>query len=101
MALSSTSETPYSYIAKATTHNLSPTHFHYHLLTMFSSTNVYLLSTNKKCSAAYPSTKKTPHTTPSPATSLHNANTSKPKLLRIALPGTSMLRPYFLSTRDK
>lgn len=63
--------------------------------------SAHLLSTSKKCNAANPSTKNAPDTIPSPATSRHSANTLKPKLLKIALPGTSMLRPYFLSMRDK
>lgn len=62
---------------------------------------VYLVSTNKKCIAAYPSTKKTPQKTARPITSFHRASTSNPKLERMADPGTSMLRPYFLSTRER
>ena len=61
----------------------------------------HLVSTNKKCIAAYPSTKNTPQNTANPTTSFHRASTSNPKEDRIAEPGTSMFRPYFLSTRER
>jgi hypothetical protein len=59
----------------------------------------YLFSTSKKCIAAYASTINAPQYTPSPIQSFHSAWTSKPKLLRIAEPGTSMSRPYLWSMR--
>lgn len=61
----------------------------------------HLRSTSRKCIARYPSTKNTPQTTASPMTSCHNARTLKPKLDKIAEPGTSRSRPYLLSMSDK
>lgn len=60
----------------------------------------YRLSTNTKCMAAYPSTKKMPHQTASPTASDHSARLLNPNELRMAEPGTSMSRPYFLSTNE-
>lgn len=61
----------------------------------------YLLSTNTKWIPAYPSTKKAAQNTAKPTASFHNSNTWKPKELRIVAPGTSISRPYFLSSRLK
>ena len=81
-------------------HSPAPTIHNTHLNNTTIS-SAHLLSTSKKCNAANPSTKNAPDTIPRPATSRHSANTLKPKLLKIALPGTSMLRPYFLSISDR
>ena len=84
-------------------HNSNPPSCHLSLSLSHQHNYIYhhLLSTNKKCSPAYPNTKNTPQTNPNPATSSQSASTLNPKLLRIALPGTSMLRPYFLSTSER
>lgn len=61
----------------------------------------YRRSTSNKCIARYPSTRNTPQKTPKPMTSCHSASVLKPKLLKIADPGTSMSSPYCLSTSDR
>ena len=61
----------------------------------------YRLSTSTKCIAAYPSTKNTPQYTAKPTASDHSARLLNPKELKMADPGTSISRPYFLSTNDK
>lgn len=61
----------------------------------------YLFSTNSRCIARYASTMNAPPYTASPMQSLHSAWTLKPKLLKMAEPGTSMSRPYLWSMRER
>lgn len=68
---------------------------------LYASQTGYRFSTNKKCIAIYPNTRNTPQKTPKPNTSSHMASTLNPKLDKIAEPGTSMSRPYCLSTRER
>lgn len=59
----------------------------------------YRFSTNNTCIARYASTTKLAANIPRPLTSCQNARLSKPNVLRIVAPGTSMSSPNLLQFR--